>query len=501
MHPIFRKGLMTAALFFSIHFLSRAQTYCAPTFSSGCTFNNYISAVNVGGMTNSASGCTQWNYLSKVATMTAGDTISMSVTVAGWDGVNIFVDLNNDGDFTDTLENLFRQYKALTPPINYTFNITIPISTAPGNHRMRVNCGNGGSASNSTNPCVSIAYGNYHDYTLKVINNCPGDTNLTLVTKDDTTADFAWDARPGVAGYEYYIDTINQAPIGSGTFTVDTTAHISNLIKGKTYYFFIRTSCQMGMYSAWGSMNFVACLPPEAQISQTGDVILCKGDTLVLSVINYDPTLTYQWYLNNSKINGKTGADLDVFLFPGKYTFVAESVPGCTSKSSIAKVLIFDKPTTQAPISAQGHLLISGGFFSYEWFLNGIIITGANDSTHLATANGAYHVLGYDTNGCEGVLSEALQMKTVGFEELNGNADVLIYPNPVVDVLEIKIPGSMKQLVVEVLSLNGALLYMNTFNASSSNIKADLSHLPDGMYLIQLRAEEKNYFGKILKSK
>lgn len=478
---------------------TRSQTYCAPSFSSGCAFNNYISSVNVGGMTNSASGCTQSNYLNKIATINAGDTISMTVVTAGWDGVNIYVDLNNDGDFVDSNENLYRHYKANTPPITYTFDITVPINALPGNHRFRVICGNGGSVSGNTNPCVSTGYGNYHDYTMKIVNNCPGDTLLTMFNATDTSADFTWGARSGVTGYQYAIDTVNQAP-ASGTFTVDTSVHIGGLTAGETYYFFVRTMCTAGMVSAWGIQSFVACARPESGISQSGSLGFCKGDSLVLSVTNFNSSNTYQWYRNSAKLNGKTGQNLTVDLFPGKYYYKVESLPGCVSESDKAQVSIYSLPSDTAELSQVGHLLITGGFITYDWFLNGIAIPNAHDSTYQVVANGTYFVSGNDTNGCTAGISNAIIIRTVGIENYTGSKTVRLFPNPVRDQINIQADWLGDINLLEIRNMNGQVMMSQQFNDPTSSIQLDVSDLHDGIYLLRIYTDHEFYQTKFIKN-
>lgn len=169
------------ALFLFLSSISIAQTYCSPTFTSGCVFNNYISYVNVGGLINSATGCTVSNYTSMTANITSGVPTPMTVTCAGWDGIAVWIDLNNDGDFTDIGELLYNHYQAPTPPITYNFNITVPPGTIGGSHRMRIMCGNGGTASASPDPCKTIAYGNFHDYTVIIPPSLPNDAGISSI--------------------------------------------------------------------------------------------------------------------------------------------------------------------------------------------------------------------------------------------------------------------------------------------------------------------------------
>ena len=172
----------------SIGIAANAQTYCTPSFT-GCAFNNYISVVNVGGLSNTATGCTVSNYTNLTANISSGVLTPMTVTCAGWDGIAVFIDLNNDGDMVDPGELLYNHYQALTPPITYNFNIMVPAGTPGGNHRLRVMCGNGGSVSGNPNPCVGVQYGNYHDYTANIPPSLPNDAGVNNIVSPISDCD------------------------------------------------------------------------------------------------------------------------------------------------------------------------------------------------------------------------------------------------------------------------------------------------------------------------
>lgn len=178
------KYILSLCLFLLSYSL-QAQTYCTPTFNS-CIFNNYISFVSVGGINNTTTGCAVWDYTAQVGNLTVGTPNPMTVTVAGWDGIAIFIDLNNDGDMTDAGELMYNNYNAAGPPITYNFDITIPPGTISGNHRMRVMCGNGGSVSGSPDPCKqNVPYGNYHDYTVNIPPSGANDIGIASIDSPD----------------------------------------------------------------------------------------------------------------------------------------------------------------------------------------------------------------------------------------------------------------------------------------------------------------------------
>ena len=115
----------------------------------------------------------------------------------------------------------------------------------------------------------------------------------------DTSADISWAPRNGV-GYEYVLKNDTLDPVGLGTAITTSSYNARGLNPLIPYYFHLRTSCGGGIYSPWEHIRFMSCSLPNAEISTSGKIDLCKGDTLLLSV-PYDSNITYQWYFNKTK--------------------------------------------------------------------------------------------------------------------------------------------------------------------------------------------------------
>ena len=160
---------------FVLHLLinTASAQYCTPTFLNGC-FSWQNQQVTIGGLNWTTDGvCDDGDRTDQIATVTAGETVPMSVISGNWTGCAVWVDLDNNGDFSEA-ENLHYEYVGGDPGYTYDFMITIPTSTDPGQYRMRVIAGLGSDGFLSTNtngygPCGEYQYGNYNDFTLNVI--------------------------------------------------------------------------------------------------------------------------------------------------------------------------------------------------------------------------------------------------------------------------------------------------------------------------------------------
>lgn len=147
--------------------------YCTPTFLNGCFSwqNQQVSIADLNWTTDGV--CENGDVTDQMATVTAGATVPMSVTSGNWTGCAVWVDLDNNGDFSEA-ENMHYEYVGGDPGYTYDFTITIPASTPTSQYRMRVIAGWGSDGFLSTNtngygPCGEYQYGNYNDFTLNVI--------------------------------------------------------------------------------------------------------------------------------------------------------------------------------------------------------------------------------------------------------------------------------------------------------------------------------------------
>ena len=137
----------------------RAQ-YCIPESLIDCVqgFDEYISNVTVNGVSN-ASGCSPYtNYSASIQFSGAvGQSIPFSVSVTNFfpsDDIAIFIDWNNDTDFTDADELVFQSGFSGANSVNpQTGTFTVPVSASPGLYRMRIRLS---YAQSVPNPCALL---------------------------------------------------------------------------------------------------------------------------------------------------------------------------------------------------------------------------------------------------------------------------------------------------------------------------------------------------------
>ncbi|MFP9115021.1 GEVED domain-containing protein [Flavobacterium sp. RHBU_3] len=241
--------------------------YCTPTgFTTSSTYylNNVVTtggSANINNATTSVTGGYANYSATQAVSQIPGGSFNIALSVSS--GTNYFyvwVDWNNDMDFSDTGEAVVATTSYTS---SYSGTINIPATQAPGNYRMRLSSSYIGAI---TSACGPAAYGEFEDYTITVLPapTCYFPTGLAAAYTF-TNSTFSWSA-PTLgttpAGYEYVLTTTQGTPTGSGTATTGTSFTADTTI-GTTYYLYVRSDCGSGDYSSWSSATFTPnyCVP------------------------------------------------------------------------------------------------------------------------------------------------------------------------------------------------------------------------------------------------
>lgn len=257
-----KKLLLSACVIFGIGL--SAQTYCTPTSVSGCDVGDNINSFTIpaANFSHLDSGCSTGAYgdfTSQTINLNAGLNYSYTVT-HGYSSqkVRIWIDLNNDGAFTDSAPELISSASSVTVAGLYTTDgiLQIPATTAPGSYRMRV----GDRYSLDPVPCDNDGYGEFHDYTVNLgaAPSClpPNAPLISAVAPD--AAVITWAASPSTVnlGYDYYISTSSTQPtaatVPTGTVAASAlTANPQSLSPNTQYYVWVRSKCSAADTSVW----------------------------------------------------------------------------------------------------------------------------------------------------------------------------------------------------------------------------------------------------------
>jgi len=165
-------------------------------------------------------------------------------------------------------------------------------------------------------------------------------------------------------------------------------------------------------------------------------------------------TLSYQWYLDGSPINGETDSTITTST-PGTYKLrVTSTLQGNTITEdsqpiflNVNAVSISSQPTDAVITSNASHdftVTASGsGTLSYQWFRNQLMISGATSATYTANSAGTYFVRVTSTlNGTTQIVDSqnaTLQINSISFTTQPASAVVV---NPATVTLEAAATGA-----------------------------------------------------------
>jgi len=254
--------------------------YCTPAPSSvdgtGITRVVFSTVNNPSGDETGHYG----NYTALVGDAGQGMTIPVDITFStGYTyDTKIWIDWNNDLDFSDSGEEVYSGTSLATNPTTLNASFIVPVSATLGNHRMRI----GGVDTGPPTPCYSGSYGSFEDYTVNVIlpPSCTPPTSLAAANISVSGADLSWSSPDSF--FDIFIETFGAPAPGAGTTpTIDNNEGNGYTWKdglpATTYQFYVRTDCGQDNtdVSTWaGPISFTTlCEVFEVPFTQNFDAV------------------------------------------------------------------------------------------------------------------------------------------------------------------------------------------------------------------------------------
>jgi len=258
--------------------------YLSSLVSSGANTNISYTA------TSNAAGSYSDETAQSISSFATGSYDITSTYVGGSNGVNVWVDWNNDLDFDDANELVG---SSVGSAASKTISITTPGTAVVGNYRMRVRAQYGSTA----NPpaCGNVSYGTTLDFTLIVSAPpaCLAPTAQSLDSLASTAVKVSWLENGNATQWEIEYDTAGFV-IGTGRNTVtvntDTFKVLTGLSANTNYDWYVRAICSPTTQSTYaGSASFFTgyC---QVSTTNTGDYISSLVSTGANTNISYTAT-------------------------------------------------------------------------------------------------------------------------------------------------------------------------------------------------------------------
>lgn len=225
---------------------------------------------------------------------------------------------------------------------------------------------------------------------------------------------------------------------------------------------------------------------PIASITTPNTTVICNGQGALLQATT-GTGYTYQWTMNGFDIAGATNPTYIATI--GSYYTVKVSNGYCARTSSPITITVNTAPV--AIIHWNGTQLFSPiSFYSYQWYLNGVLIPGATGQYYTPTQTGLYYVMVSNENGCKS-LSPNYNLLTLSINNLS-TPSLPIYPNPTSGMLQV---DNFKEGTLYVYNAMGQLIIQQT------DPIIDLSKQANGIYHIRAynQAQELIGIGRVVK--
>ncbi len=229
-------------------------TYCASKGNS--VADEWIANVTVAGLNKSTSANGGYaDFTSTSVDLAAGSSNSVSLS-PGFSGTayneywRIWIDFNNNGDFSDSGELVYDAGSLSNSTVTGTLNI--PSGAATGATRMRVSMKYNGAST----PCETFSYGEVEDYTVNITSataTCDTPSNLSTSSVTTTTFTLNWGAVTGAQSYNVQLRAAGTTTWSDFSPTSNSQS-LSGATAGTTYEWRVRTVCS-GSTSSYSAIS------------------------------------------------------------------------------------------------------------------------------------------------------------------------------------------------------------------------------------------------------
>jgi len=294
--------------------------YCS---SQGTNVSDeYISRVQLNTINNPSGSGNGYSDFTNISTdLVKGQSYTITVTPT-WtgtvypEGYSVWIDYNNDGNFTSAGEQVWSQAPTTNSPVSGSF--TVPAGAVEGPTRMRVSMKYNGIPTS----CETFTWGEVEDYTVNIVGEGPdtqpptAPTNLNASNITQTTVDLNWGASTdnvGVVGYDVYMGS---SLLGTVT---GTTATVTGLTASTSYSFSVRAKDAAGNISpSSNAVNVTTLAPPDTQaptaptnltasnVTQTTVDLSWGASTDNVGVVGYDV------YMGSTLLGTVTGTSASI---------------------------------------------------------------------------------------------------------------------------------------------------------------------------------------------
>jgi PKD repeat protein len=250
----------------------------------------------------------------------------------------------------------------------------------------------------------------------------------------------------------------------------------------------------------------VLCEDTQAPAAPVADFTVNTVEVCLGTAINFsdqstnDPT-SWSWNFGDGT-SSNLASPAHTYTTAGTYTvtLTASNAGGADAETKTDLIVVNPLPGIPVITNGGGGALSASSTSSgtWQWYLNGNAINGANSSTYNAAADGDYRAEITDGNGCVSISATTTVVGTAVLDAVF-NASIVLYPNPVTETLTLELRDQpVRGVQLSLIDIAGRELDSRPVINSITQI--DMRSFSEGVYLLKLEtADGKTAVRKIVK--
>jgi hypothetical protein len=375
---------------------------------------------------------------------------------------------------------------------------------------------------------------NFREIEVYAGNPCPGmaASTLSVTNIGSTTATISWGTVAGSAGYDYIVDINPNVPWPNTPTTVSnttTTANVTGLTPSTTYYLHTRNRCNSTDFSAWADKSFVTfppCSPPtgfnttsltpiSTNINWNAWPLAVKYDYLVdqspaapasstgtsTTTNTFAPiaglTENTKYYVHirtHCSTNEISSWGLDSFTTPIPCRAPEISIENLNIDEAVA---YWDAVTSathyEYAITLSATPPTIGTKYNYTSIHTSALQSGKEYFMHVRSS-----CISLGIHSMSPWATKSFKTFALGVNQaINKGFKLVVYPNPVKNILGIDITGMSGEGQITITDLAGKTVKSITTNTAKTSV--DISAFAPGSYIIKYADQEHKEIIKISK--
>ncbi len=167
-----------------------------------------------------------------------------------------------------------------------------------------------------------------------------------------------------------------------------------------------------------------------------------------------------------------------------------------TVANSMFQVVKFANQSNVPHVSFDGAQLHTTGSGTYQWYLNGNLLSGATSDVYTPSLNGTYTVALIDSSGC--TYENDFVLSTLGIE-VNDRSSFSVFPNPADNQATFNFSKNITVSRIRIADISGREIEVPPANKiTGSSLTIGTAELSDGIYFVRITTEAETYVSEMI---